>query len=561
MMVHAGETEVLKWRSVHKLQHLLGGRDGRHLARTDLVQQLLQIGQRGDWSIICGRFRAGFAHGMTPSDTLILVSYFFVLSILAVYGWHRYYLVYLYMRHKDSQPIEPAALQPLPLVTIQLPIYNEMYVADRLIEAVCRLDYPRDLLEIQVLDDSTDETCEIAELAVRRHAAQGIDIKYYHRGDRTGYKAGALEAGLQVARGSFIGIFDADFLPSPDFLHRLLPHFNNPKVRMVQARWGHINQDYSLLTKIQSILLDGHFVLEHGGRNRSGCFFNFNGTAGVWRRVAIEDAGGWQHDTLTEDLDLSYRAQLRGWKFIFLPHVIAPAEVPVEMNAFKSQQYRWAKGSIQTCRKLLPRILSADIPLGVKAEAFFHLTANFNYPLMCVLSVLMFPAMKIRYNMGWYEMLLIDVPLFFAATFSVCNFYMICQREIHHDWRARTRYLPILMSIGIGLCINNTKAVFEALFNKQTEFTRTPKYRIEGEGDDWVGKKYRQLVVVQPLIELSLGLYFTWTVFYALASQIYATVPFLVLFQIGFLYTGLLSLVQQFAEDPVVLKTQVASGK
>jgi hypothetical protein len=222
---------------------------------------------------------------------------------------------------------------------------------------------------------------------------------------------------------------------------------------------------------------------------------------------------------------------------------------------------RWAKGSIQTCRKLLPRILAADVPLAVKAEAFFHLTANFNYPLMCVLSVLMFPAMKIRYNMGWYEMLLIDVPLFFAATFSVCNFYMICQREIHHDWRARTRYLPILMSIGIGLCINNTKAVLEALFNKQSEFTRTPKYRIEGEGDDWVGKKYRQSVNVQPLIELALGLYFTWTVFYALASQIYATVPFLVLFQIGFLYTGVLSLVQQFADDPVVLKSQVASGK
>ena len=249
---------------------------------------------------------------MTPSDTIILVSYFFVLSILAVYGWHRYYLVYLYMRHKDSQPSEPEPLDPLPVVTVQLPIYNEMYVADRLIEAVCRLDYPRELLEIQVLDDSTDETCEIAELAVRRHAAHGIDIKYFHRADRTGYKAGALEAGLQVARGSYIAIFDADFLPAADFLHRLLPHFADPKVGMVQARWGHINQDYSLLTKIQSILLDGHFVLEHGARNRAGHFFNFNGTAGMWRRETIGDAGGWQHDTLTEDLDLSYRAQLRG---------------------------------------------------------------------------------------------------------------------------------------------------------------------------------------------------------------------------------------------------------
>jgi cellulose synthase/poly-beta-1,6-N-acetylglucosamine synthase-like glycosyltransferase len=494
---------------------------------------------------------------MTLSETIILVSYFFVLSILAVYGWHRYYLVYLYMRHKDSQPVEPPPLDPLPVVTLQLPIYNEMYVADRLIEAVCRLDYPRELLEIQVLDDSIDETREIAELAVRRHAAQGIDIKYMHRQDRTGYKAGALEAGLKAARGEFVAIFDADFLPKADFLHRLLPHFQNGRVGMVQARWGHINEDYSLLTKIQSILLDGHFVMEHGARNRAGVFFNFNGTAGIWRREVIADAGGWQHDTLTEDLDLSYRAQLRGWQFVFVPNVLAPAEVPVEMNAFKSQQHRWAKGSIQTCLKLLPQILQADLPLSVKAEAFFHLTANFNYLLMSVLSILMFPSMVIRYNMGWYEMLLIDVPLFFAATMSVCNFYIVCQREIHNDWVSRLRYMPFLMSIGIGLCVNNTKAVLEALFDKQTEFARTPKYHIEGNADEWASKKYRQSVTVQPLVELGLGFYFTATVFYALANGIYGTLPFLVLFQIGFLYTGLLSIVQQFDGDSVVLKTQV----
>ena len=498
---------------------------------------------------------------MTPSDTIILVSYFFVLSILAVYGWHRYYLVYLYMRHKDSQPVEPPPLDPLPVVTIQLPIYNEMYVADRLIDAVCRIDYPRELLEIQVLDDSTDETCEIAELAVRRHAAQGIDIKFFHRTDRTGYKAGALEAGLKVARGSYIAIFDADFLPASDFLHRLLPHFADPKVGMVQARWGHINQDYSLLTKIQSILLDGHFVLEHGGRNRAGHFFNFNGTAGMWRRETIGDAGGWQHDTLTEDLDLSYRAQLRGWKFVFLPNVVSPAEVPVEMNAFKSQQHRWAKGSIQTCKKLLPRILQADLPTAVKAEAFFHLTANFNYLLMTVLCILIFPSMVIRYEMGWYEMLLIDVPLFFAATMSFCNFYMVCQREVHADWMMRMRYMPFLISIGIGLCVNNTRAVLEALFDKKTEFARTPKYRIEADSDEWVSKRYRQSVTLQPIVELALGFYFTATVFYALAHGIYGTLPFLVLFQIGFLYTGLLSIVQQFSGDSVVLKTQVSDSQ
>src|SRR5438445_2866578 len=489
---------------------------------------------------------------MTPAETLVLVAYFFVAIILAIYGWHRYYLVFLYMSNRDKKPQSGPQLDPLPVVTVQLPLYNEMYVADRLIEAVCRIDYPRDRFEIQVLDDSMDETRGIAELAVRRFAAQGIDIKYYHRTNHVGFKAGALEAGLKVARGEFIAIFDADFIPTPDFLQRLIPYFSGSKIGMVQARWGHINQDYSLLTKIQSILIDGHFVLAHGGRYRSGRFFNFNGTAGVWRRLAIDEAGGWQHDTLTEDLDLSYRAQLRGWQFVFVSDLVAPAEVPVEMNAFKSQQHRWAKGSIQTCRKLLPRILRAKIPLAIKAEAFFHLTANFNYPLMCVLSILMAPSMVIRYNMGWYEMLLIDVPLFFAATFSVCNFYMVCQREIYSDWRARLKYLPFLMSIGIGLCVNNTRAVFEALFNQETEFARTPKYRIEADGDEWVGKKYRQSVAVQPLIELALGLYFTATVFYALANQIYGTLPFLVLFQIGFLYTGLLSIVQQYAGDSVV---------
>ena len=496
---------------------------------------------------------------MDLTDTLILVAYFFVLSILAIYGWHRYYLVYLYMKNKGNVPKPLPPLESLPPVTVQLPIFNEMYVADRLIDAVCEMDYPRELFEIQVLDDSTDETNEIAELAVRRHAARGVNIRYMHRVDRRGYKAGALEAGLAEASGRFIAIFDADFIPPADFLIRTLPYFEqDEKVGMVQARWGHINQDYSLLTKIQSILLDAHFVIEHGGRNRSGCFFNFNGTAGVWRREAIDSAGGWQHDTLTEDLDLSYRAQLKGWRFVFLPDVVSPAEVPVEMNSFKSQQHRWAKGSIQTCLKLLPRILQSNQPIGVKAEAFFHLSANFNYLLMSVLSILMFPSMVVRYNMGWSEMLLIDVPLFFAATMSVGYFYVVAQREIYPDWRQRLKYLPFLMSIGIGLCVNNTRAVLEAIFGQQSEFTRTPKYGIERDSDEWAGKKYHQSVGVQPIIELALGLYFTAVVFYALTNQIYATVPFLMLFQIGFLYTGLLSIFQQFAGDDMIQAPEIA---
>jgi cellulose synthase/poly-beta-1,6-N-acetylglucosamine synthase-like glycosyltransferase len=492
---------------------------------------------------------------MSLPDTLILAGYFFVLSILAIYGWHRYFLVYLYMKNRDRAPAPLPPPRLLPPVTIQLPIFNEMYVADRLIAAVCEMDYPRELLEIQVLDDSTDETSEIAELATRRHAARGVRIRYLHRASRPGFKAGALKAGLKEASGRLIAIFDADFIPPRDFLQRTLAYFEaDPKLGMVQARWGHLNQDYSLLTKIQSMLLDAHFVLEHGGRNRGGCFFNFNGTAGIWRREAIESAGGWHHDTLTEDLDLSYRAQLAGWRFLFLPDVVAPAEVPVEMNSFKSQQHRWAKGSIQTCLKLLPRILRSREPFAVKAEAFFHLSANFNYLLMSILSVLMFPAMWVRFNMGWTEMLLIDVPLFCAATLSVGNFYVVAQRELYDDWRQRLKYLPFLMSIGIGLCVNNTRAVLEALFRKPSEFARTPKYGIERNSDEWVGKRYHQSVGVQPLIELALGLYFTWTVFYALTNQIYGTLPFLMLFQIGFLYTGLLSIFQQYTGENVMLK-------
>jgi len=493
---------------------------------------------------------------MTTPETLTLIAYFFVLSILAIYGWHRYFIVYQYMANKHRAPRPARLLADWPLVTIQLPVYNEMYVVDRLIDAVCALDYPQDRMEIQVLDDSTDETREIVGLAVRRLAARGFNIAHLHRTDRTGYKAGALEAGMKVATGNYIAIFDADFVPPADFLKKTVPHFDDDeRIAVVQARWGHLNHSYSLLTRVQAMMLDGHFVLEHGGRNRSECFFNFNGTAGLWRREAIIDAGGWQHDTLTEDLDLSYRAQLRGWKFVFLPDVVTPAEVPVEMNGFKSQQHRWAKGSIQTCRKLLPYILLADVPLKVKVEAFFHLTANFNYLLMIVLSLLMFPAMVVRYEMGWSEMLLIDIPLFAAATLSVFNFYLISQREAYPaDWRSRVKYLPAVIAIGIGLSVNNAKAVLEALFGQPGEFARTPKYGIERRQDDWQHKRYHQSMPIQPLVELLFGLYFTVAVFYAVANGILGTLPFLILFQFGYLYMGFMSIMQQYRGDVVSIE-------
>ena len=310
---------------------------------------------------------------MVSVNTFLLMTYFAVLLTLAIFGMHRYWMVFLYYRYRHRQPQShvQGQFKDLPKVTVQLPVYNELYVVERLIDAVCQFDYPKERLEIQVLDDSTDETAYVAKARVAYYRGLGVDVHYLHREARTGYKAGALAAGLKVAKGELIAIFDADFVPRPDFLKQTVHHFVDPGVGMVQARWGHLNRDYSLLTRVQTILLDAHFVLEHGGRNRARCFFNFNGTAGLWRRQAIEEAGGWQHDTLTEDMDLSYRAQLRGWRFVFVPDVVAPAEIPVSMNAFKSQQHRWSKGSIQTARKLLPKILASPLPLRVKTRGRF----------------------------------------------------------------------------------------------------------------------------------------------------------------------------------------------
>jgi cellulose synthase/poly-beta-1,6-N-acetylglucosamine synthase-like glycosyltransferase len=477
----------------------------------------------------------------------ILGLYFLTLVILAIMGCHRYVMVWLYLKHKDRKAAPRPLPAVLPRVTVQLPIFNEMYVVDRLLASVAALRYPQDRLEIQVLDDSTDETTAIASRAVERYSAQGFDIHYLHRADRTGFKAGALDEGLAKATGEFVLIFDADFVAPEDMLEKTLGHFDDPRVGMVQARWGHINRDYSLLTEVQSIMLDGHFVVEHGARSRSGRFFNFNGTAGIWRRSVIADAGGWQHDTLTEDLDLSYRAQMRGWRFVYLPDLVAPAELPVEMNAFKTQQQRWAKGSVQVCKKLLPRVLASDLSWREKVEATFHLTANLAYPLMVLLAGLMFPAMVLRYNMGWAEMIVVDVPIFLAATASVCAFYALSQKEqFAGTWKAKLRYIPAVLGIGIGISINNALAVIEGLFGKPSEFMRTPKYGIEGTGDTWKQKAYKGKSNWVPYAELGLACYFTFTSLYALAYGLVGTLPFIAIFQWGFLYTSGMSLAQSY---------------
>ena len=479
-------------------------------------------------------------------DLELLIPYFIVLVLLAGYGFHRYILVYLYYKHKKNRTTEPVArFAELPRVTVQLPIFNEQYVVERLLESVCKLDYPKDKLDIQVLDDSTDETVEVARALVERYAALGNPISYHHRTNRHGFKAGALAEGMLSCKGEFIAIFDADFTPPEDFLLKTIHHFTDPKIGMVQTRWTHLNRHYSFLTEVEAILLDGHFVLEHSGRARTGLFFNFNGTAGMWRRVTIDEAGGWQHDTLTEDTDLSYRAQLKGWKFIYLQDVECPAELPVEMTAFKTQQARWAKGLMQTGKKILPRVLHSDAPLHTKIEAWYHLTANISYPLMIMLSVLLLPAMIIRFYQGWFQMLYIDLPLFLASTFSISSFYLVSQKELFpRKWPRCLLYLPLLMALGIGLTVTNTKAVIEALIGKQSAFARTPKYRVVSKDDKVGATKYRKRLGWVPWVEMAIGTYFAFTVVYAVNNENYITVPFLLLFVFGYWCTGLMSLLQ-----------------
>jgi cellulose synthase/poly-beta-1,6-N-acetylglucosamine synthase-like glycosyltransferase len=480
---------------------------------------------------------------METWQTLCLVLYCSIVCLLSVYGFHRYHMMRLFFKH--SGPSEPpqSRFDELPGITVQLPIFNEFHVIDRLLEAVSKLDYPRDRLHIQVLDDSEDETQQRAKRAVNELRVQGFDIDYLHRDSREGFKAGALAAGLKTAKHDFLFILDADFVPPPQVLLQSVHYFTDELLGMVQMRWGHLNRKYSLLTRIQSIFLDGHLMIEHTARNRSGRFFNFNGTAGIWRRRSIEEAGGWQHDTLTEDLDLSYRAQLAGCKFLFLPDVEIPAELPVEINAFKTQQHRWTKGSVQTAKKILPRVWRAQLPLKIKIEATFHLTANSCYLLMLVMALLMLPVLTIRAQLGWERVVLIDLPLFSMATMAVSSFYMVSQRALYPDWRRQIKYLPALMAIGISLCVSNARGVFEGLVGYQSDFKRTPKYGATKKGAEF-GSKYAGKKTLVAAAEIGMACYFALVLHQAWSIGLYLGIPFLMLFHVGFLYTGLMSGVQ-----------------
>lgn len=499
-----------------------------------------------------GRYPAGNISYLNVNDALdiyFMIVYFGILGLLSVYGVYRYRLVYLFLRYQKHrpQPKSKFASDSLPKVTVQLPLFNEMYVAERLVDAVARLDYPIELLEIQVLDDSTDDTRQIASAVVAKYRKQGFNISYHHRDQREGFKAGALEAGLKKSSGELVLIFDADFVPRPDCIRRMIDYFTDERIGMVQMRWSHINADYSLLTRVQGIMLDGHFVIEQVARNRCGGFFNFNGTAGMWRREAIEWSGGWQHDTLAEDTDLSYRAQLMGWHFVYLADDDVPAELPVEINAFKSQQRRWAKGVVQVGMKLMKRMWrDPRLPLRVKLEQFFRLTGNLAAPLVIVLALINLPILIVRYNQGLFHLFALDVPILTFSTLSVIVYYLVTQRYLHPDtWKSSVKYIPFVMSMGIALTFSNARAVIEALLGVKSPFVRTPKYRIEDTHDTtWIKKRYVPRRISLPWLELLFAIYFVFTIWYAVDSGIFGTLPFLMIYLCGYAYAAAMSIAQ-----------------
>ncbi len=468
--------------------------------------------------------------------TALCVLYFAVLMGLSAFGLHRLHLVLLCRRNRarivSAQLTSPMEERELPRVTIQLPLFNESTVAIRLLRSVATMDYPADKLEIQVLDDSTDETAALTKREVERLAATGLDVVYIHRTNRVGYKAGALDEGLAVAKGELVAIFDADFLPQPDFVRAIVSHFRDPKVGMVQTRWGHLNRDVSVLTKVQALMLDGHHLVENRARFGAGLLFNFSGTGGMWRKEAIHSAGGWQHDTLTEDLDLSYRAQMAGWKFIYRQDVVSPSELPEDISALRAQQFRWGKGTVQTARKLLGRVLRSDITLSQKIEAVFHMTPHFAYPLLVMLSVLVLPALLLMPATSVRMMVLVDLPLCMATTGSLAAFYMLAESAQGRSRRGALVKLPMLIAIGTGLAPHLSSAVWAGLRSMAGEFVRTPK-----QGND----KNRYKAAFQlPYVEAILALWSAAGVVASCYTGHYFAAPFAALFTLGYGYVTLL---------------------
>jgi cellulose synthase/poly-beta-1,6-N-acetylglucosamine synthase-like glycosyltransferase len=487
---------------------------------------------------------------------LLLMTVLFVLIysvdilMLFLFGVHSFLMVYLYRKNKDYCEADPATAfrldqSDLPVVTVQLPIYNEYYVIDRLIDSVIKLQYPKSKLEIQVLDDSTDETVQKVASIVRSYQALGFDIKHIHRTDRTGHKAGALEKGLEVSRGEFIAIFDADFCPEPDFLLQVLPYFEDQGIGMVQTRWGHLNKDYNILTKAQSYGIDGHFVIEQVARNANRLWINFNGTGGIWRKSCITDAGGWQHDTLTEDFDLSYRAELKGWRFRYFKNIVCKGEIPAMISAYKSQQFRWCKGSIQTALKLLPTIWETKLNWKIKSEAIVHLINYSVCPLMVINILLTAPILLMEY---WTGMKFSDTPLtilFVSATLMSIGsagpvvFYAYSQKEIYPDWKSRLFFLPVLIMVGTGISIVNTRAWIEAILGIPSGFKRTPKLRIEKSEDNIKDRlKYHLPMDYHAVLELLMGAYCVFCIYLSFLVKKPFIVGFLTIYSAGFFFVA-----------------------
>jgi hypothetical protein len=485
---------------------------------------------------------------------VLLALYCSVLLILCTYGAHRASLVFQCLRYKRR--IERAARSVtvpealLPTVTVQLPLYNEATVVRRLLDAASSLDYPLDRLELQVLDDSTDETEGIARAAVEEMRERGINVVYLRRPDRHGYKAGALDFGLQQASGELIAIFDADFVPQASFLRDIVGHFMDPRIGMVQTRWEHMNRDHSLLTSIQALMLDGHHMVENRARFGAGNMFNFSGTGGMWRRQAIQDAGGWEHDTLTEDLDLSYRAQLAGWRFVYRGDVLTPAELPEDMSSFRAQQYRWAKGTVQTARKLLVRVAKSDLTLAQRIEACFHMLPHIAYPMTVLLTLLLLPALVFMPASDVRTLLLIDLPLCIGATGSLATFYAMAEvAQGRSAWGALKR-LPALIALGAGLAPHLSSAVFDGLRSMSGEFVRTPK-RGEQRG------RYRQYAKL-PLTEVALAAVCACSVVASVQTGHYFATPFAALFMSGYTYVAALVTQEQFGFGRALATSEVA---
>ncbi len=473
----------------------------------------------------------------------VIIVYVVIVGSMFLYGIDFIYMTYLSWKH--SRPDPPVKLPAaLPRVTIQLPIYNEMYVAERLVEAAARIDYPSHLLEIQVLDDSTDETGPLLETVVKRIRAQGLNIYRVHRTDRRGYKAGALANGLEIAQGEFLAVFDADFIPPADFLVRTIPYFQDPKVAFIQTRWGHLNQGYSLLTRLQSLAIDAHFMIEQFARSHGGYWFNFNGTAGVWRKSAISQAGGWAADTLTEDLDLSYRTFLKGYRAVYLRDTLVPAELPVSMAGFRRQQQRWARGSLECAAKFVPQVWKAPVPLSTKAIATFHLTGYcvhllqfalcFLYPLIVVLT---------RYYPGLTG--LWGIALVFNLTaFAPTIFFLSAQLQLGRKLPRLVPEILFLNIAGSGMMVNTAWAALQVIFHRKAAFERTPKFGVEDRKLDWASRRYQLRFNPIVYFEIGLGCVNAITVWLAAASQNWGIVFYALLYSLGLIYVASLSIVQ-----------------